>query len=148
MLKKPYIYARSSSRSYSTGIQLPAAYRFYDKGKLWLEISKNGRLTVSGGYAWDGCSPKIKLFGMVFGVPEGPISDVTGYPQTYDASLFHDALCQFQNHPSMPFSRDQIDRFFYDLLVRDGFEKASLYYKVVRFFGPTFSRFVSGRVIK
>lgn len=61
----------------------------------WLRIA-DGRLSIAAGYAWDGCSPAIKLGpGFWLGTPDGPLG-WDGRPVTWRASLAHDALCQFR----------------------------------------------------
>ena len=32
-------------------------------------------LTIKARYAWNGCSPKVKIFSMVFGTPEGALPE-------------------------------------------------------------------------
>ena len=99
-----------------------------------LKLSKNGAITVKASpaspYVWDGCSPKIRLFGKVFGVWDGPVDPKTGKQVAYAASLFHDALTQFMNtHPLTP---KQNDRLFYQLL--GNFPLAPIYYAGVRLY--------------
>jgi hypothetical protein len=101
-------------------------------GRLWLSIDDKGTITIEGGYAWDGCSPKWSVFGHIIGTPDGAPNPLTGFPRTYFASLVHDALCQFADDPAMPFTRAQIDRIFYDILLEDGWSAAWLYYAGVR----------------
>lgn len=97
----------------------------------WLKIEQ-GILTVPGGYAWDGCSPKWNVGGLVVGIPDGLIDASTLLPRTYHASLLHDALCQYQDR--LPLTRAQIDRIFYVVLLRDGFSLPTFYYAMVRMF--------------
>jgi len=67
----------------------------------WLEI-RDCRLSIPAGYAWDGCSPSLRLpawpllsGGIWLGPWDGPlVSD--GRPVTWRATLVHDALCQFR----------------------------------------------------
>lgn len=112
-----------------------------DQGIIRLIINPDGSIIVKKDYAWDGCSPKFKLFGwLLVGTPDGAPNPSTGYPYTYFASCIHDALCQFEDHPDMPFSRSQIDYIFYQRLVRDEFPAALLYYKALRIFGGLYKR--------
>ena len=116
-------------------ITLPAIVRFCDENRnCWATIGADGVMSVIRGYAWDGCSPKWRIGDILIGTPDAAPDDVTGLPKTYHASLIHDVLCQFQQHPDMPFSRTQIDRIFYDLLRRDRFAQAALYYAAVRLY--------------
>lgn len=107
---------------------------FY-KGQ-WLEINRDGVLTIPAGYSWDGCTPKFKIFGRVIGVPDGPKDPETGQPQTYYASLVHDALYQFIGLHGI--SRADIDLIFLDMLTAAGFKQARLYYRAVQLFGGIF----------
>lgn len=66
-----------------------------------LEI-QHGRLAIPAGYAWDGCSPSIRLpggtllpGGIWIGPWDGPLGP-DGRPVSWRASLVHDALCQFR----------------------------------------------------
>lgn len=62
----------------------------------WLEIS-GGVIRISKGYAWDGCSPALKVpfTHLWLGVPDGTLRE-SGRPVAWEASLYHDALCQFR----------------------------------------------------
>lgn len=66
----------------------------------WLTI-KAGLVTISSGYAWDGCSPAYPIMdGLIWlGIPDGPLM-TGGRPVSWQASLVHDALCQFR--PEIP----------------------------------------------
>lgn len=67
----------------------------------WLAI-RHGRISIAAGYAWDGCSPTLRLPGGVvipggvwLGPWDGPLGP-DGRPVAWRASLVHDALCQFR----------------------------------------------------
>jgi hypothetical protein len=67
----------------------------------WLEI-RHCRLAIPAGYAWDGCSPALRLpggpalpTGLWLGPWDGPLG-ADGRPVTWRPSLVHDALCQFR----------------------------------------------------
>ena len=129
-----YIYVLNKDFSYKVkDFTHWGSHRFYDeKAKLWLEINDN-TIFVKAGYATDGCTPKINIFGWVVGTPDGPIM-YDGYPQTYWASLVHDALVQFSKEPNMPYSKKQIDQIFYTMLKECNWKWAGLYYSAVRLF--------------
>jgi hypothetical protein len=116
-------------------IKLPAIVRFCDENQnCWATIGTDGVMSVIKGYSWDGCSPKWRIGDVLIGTPDGAPDDVTGLPKTYFGSLVHDVLCQFEHCPDMPFTRLQIDRIFRDILQRDRFAQAQLYYAAVRVF--------------
>lgn len=155
MLKKAYLYQLPNVYLYKIPPEMFGAVRtkipnkgisFESNGKQWGFISKGGNLLISRGYAWDGCTPKLSISGRVVGVSDGPISEISGLPATYHASLIHDLLCQFQGDKKMPFGRDEIDRLFYLVMVRDGFKYAGAYYWAVRALGGVYGRFISGAV--
>lgn len=129
---------------------------FYLKhnGKIWGDIYEN-KLVIRKGYSWDGCSPKIKLLGMVLGTWDGlkvtqilnfSIPDAFGVKdffsvhsfeqQMYIPSLVHDILCQFSKDLETNGITDQhnIDIIFYQLAKENHFKFAKLYYKIVRFY--------------
>ena len=103
----------------------------------WLKLERDGTVTIkagSGGYAWDGCTPKISIFGLfILGTPDGHIDVETGKPLTYHASLVHDAFYQYLE--DVPVSKQEIDRQFYEMLKKRRFPLAWLYYKAVLHFG-------------
>lgn len=103
----------------------------------WLKI-EGGMVTVKANYSWNGASPKFKLFGKVYGTPEGPIME-NGKPQTYYATLLHDALYQFMNElKPIGVTRKDADNAFLEEMQNAGFKYAKLYYRAVRMFGWMF----------
>ena len=141
MLKKPFLFTLKEAFKYDTGIDLSQrlptqtiTFGGAQSQAWWLMITMHGLIVINKNYAWDGCSPKFELLGHVIGTPDGGIKSDTRLPVTYDASLVHDALCQFADDPKMPFSRAEIDALFYSILKRDGFQFAGLYYAGVRAF--------------
>jgi len=147
MFKKPYIFKLEEKYQYQTGLTFDKDYVFFSGDKPWMAIRKSGVISIAQGYAWDGCTPKIEVFGKIIGTPDGKESACTGKPGTYWASLVHDALCQFQEHKDMPLTRGQIDRIFYNIMIRDEFKYAGFYYCSVKTMGSIYTR-VSKRLIK
>ena len=105
----------------------------------WLSLKPDGTVTVKGshgnGYAWDGCSPKLKIRDVYIGTQEAVLNQDMGVSKTYYASLIHDVFYQFSRQLRLKVRRRDVDRLFYDLLLRDGFCFARLYYFAVRAFG-------------
>lgn len=103
----------------------------------WLKLDADGMVTIKAnatGYAWDGCTPKWSILGLVIiGTPDGHIDIRTERPLTYYASLVHDAFYQYLEH--VPVSKADIDRQFYEMLRAAGFPLAGIYYFFVRLFG-------------
>lgn len=108
----------------------------------WLRLEPDGLVTVKAnatGYAWDGCTPKWSILGLVIlGTPDGHIDIRTEKPLTYYASLVHDAFYQYLEH--VPVAKADIDRQFYEMLREAGFPLARLYY--------VFTRLLGGRGVK
>lgn len=102
---------------------------------VYVRLHREGWLLIRAGYAWNGCSPKYDVLGMVLGTPEGTVN-ARGVPRTYYPSLVHDAFYQMSSHlPRL--RRKDVDRLFLDMLRQEGFGAALLYYWVVRLFGRT-----------
>lgn len=102
----------------------------------WLEI-RHCRLSIAAGYAWDGCSPALRLpGGLWLGPWDGPLG-TDGRPATWRASLVHDALCQFRTDIA-GLSKAATVRLFRRLLQEDGAPAwmCRLYPAAVAGFGP------------
>lgn len=108
----------------------------------WFKLEPDGTITIRGtykkGYAWDGCSPKIKFKDVYFGTKEAVLNYNTGHSKTYYASLVHDVFYQFSPKLKKFIKRIEVDNEFYSILKRDSFYFAKLYYRVVRCFGWLF----------
>lgn len=87
-------------------------------GKKWMTITRFS-ITIFEGYAWDGCTPKRNFFNHWWGTPD--------FPETILASLFHDALRQFESTEHFPFSREIQDDIFFYILKEQNFKLAFLY---------------------
>lgn len=102
----------------------------------WATI-KDGCISIEQGYAWDGCSPawNIPKTNRWLGTPDG-FRRKDGKPESYEASLVHDVLCQFSK--LIPMTKEQVCDLFYEMLRQGGFSKptAKLYRKAVYIFGP------------
>src|SRR5712691_2897454 len=91
-----WLYWLEKNFSWDSGLSISQDYAFKDKtGVVRLILERGGRITVTQGYAWDGCSPKFCFCDLLFGTPDGVVDTQTGRPKTYYASLVHDALYQF-----------------------------------------------------
>jgi len=108
----------------------------------WFKLSEDGTVIIRGtyskGYAWDGCSPKLKIKDLYVGTWEAVLNFDTGQSKTYYASLVHDVFYQFARDLRPFVKRKEVDREFYSILKRDGFKFAKLYYIAVRLFGWVF----------
>jgi len=131
-----YIYCIKEDYRYQSSIK---GREFENK---WLKIDKDGTIIVKGsnykGYAWDGCSPKLKIKDLYLGTMEAVLNPNTGKSKTYYASLIHDILYQFSNDIKSFIARKEVDREFYTILKRDKFAFAYIYYFVVRALGWIF----------
>jgi hypothetical protein len=124
--------------TWASGHAVPFPMEFLDQGdKLRLQIDGDGTLTVKKGYAWDGCTPKLCFFDILFGTPDGVVHRDSGRPKTYYASLVHDALYQFL--PEIPavaqLTRRDADDFFLRIMEQYDFAPRRLYWLAVRLFG-------------
>lgn len=115
-------------------------------GAARLVVERDGRITVTRGYAWDGCTPKFCIFDILIGVPDGVVHARTGRPKTYYASLIHDALYRFLPN-GLPLTRVHANRFFLRLMEESEFAPRWIYWIAVWLFGGLFRR-VARRVRK
>lgn len=127
---------------WASGIRIDEDVEIADaNGVVWLKIDTDGLITISRGYAWDGCSPTCCFLDLGYlGTPDGTVSSESKEPKTYYASLVHDALYQFLDHPDMPFTRQVADTLFYDVLGESGFKLRIIYFCVVRMVGGFYRR--------
>lgn len=100
---------------------------FYDaKGREWLRIEDN-LLIILYDYAWNGCSPKRCRFGVWVGTPDTKKNIL--------ASGVHDPLCQFINTIHFPFTKQEVDIIFLEILRLSEFLLADQYYWFVDKYG-------------
>ena len=108
-------------------------------GNVRLIIETDGKITVTRGYRWNGCSPKLYAFDLILGTPDGVTHSETGHPKTYEASLIHDALYQFLKTDA-PYNRREADACFLQIMASRDFALRYLYWVVVRAIGWLFWR--------
>jgi hypothetical protein len=115
--KSDYKYQLASSYEIQVSIRPKA-----DIETAFIDLDKNGKLSVKQGYAWDG--------------PSGPVKDTA---KNMRASLVHDALYQLMRTKKLNTRthRKAADRAFRDICKEDGASnfRASVYYKALRKFG-------------
>lgn len=116
-----WVYRLGRNFTWQSNHEVPEDYVFRDKsGAVRLIIEQSGAITVTRGYAWNGCSPKICVWDFLLGTPDGVVYARTGRPKTYYASLIHDALYQFLPD-GLPVGRRDADAFFLRLLEESEF---------------------------
>jgi len=128
-----YIYCIKQDYKHQTSI---AGQTFENE---WFKLEANGMVTIKGsnktGYAWDGCSPKVKLWDIYLGTWEAVLNPETGQSKTYYASLVHDVFYQFSRDVKGFVTRKAVDQEFYKILQANQFRLAKAYYMAVRAFG-------------
>ena len=130
-----WLYRLDANYSWTSPFKQDADYAFRDStGRVRLILERNGAITVTHGYTWNGCSPKLRVLDLLFGTPEGVVNARTGQRKTYYASLVHDALYQFLGD-ELPLTRAQADRCFLLLMRESSFLLAPVYWLFVRAFG-------------
>ena len=130
-----WLYRNEKSFSWQSDLKVNKDYIFRDrKGKIRLIIETDGRLTVTRGYTWNGCSPKICILDLFLGTPDGAVYKPTGRQKTYYASMVHDALYQFLDAEA-PITRKQADKCFLQLMEESEFILGGIYWFAVRIFG-------------
>lgn len=131
-----YIYCIKKDYTYNSSIK----DREFENE--WFKLEKSGKIIVKGsnkdGYAWDGCSPKIKIKDVYLGTLEGVLNFATGKSKTYYASMIHDVFYQFSKDIKSLIARKEVDIEFYNILKENKFSFAKLYYWGVRQFGWMF----------
>ena len=99
-------------------------------------------LKIKKGYAWNGCNPAYRVESTIFGIsfwvgtPDGTTLP-GGMRQTWEASMVHDAFCQYREVIHGVTKKFTID-LFKALLLKSGFSawRANFYAGVVNYFGP------------
>lgn len=130
-----WLYRLDGNYSWQSPFKVDEDHAFFDdRGKVRLIIQRDGTITVTRDYAWNGCSPKVCVFDFLFGTPDGVVHRDSGRPKTYFASLVHDALYQFLQE-DLPLTRRQSDEAFLLLMQKYDFAPARLYWLAVRIFG-------------
>jgi len=130
-----WLYRLDQNYSWDSGIPIAQDHAYRDaRGKVRLIIEAGGRITVTRGYSWNGCSPKICVLDLLIGTPDGVVHARTGRPKTYFASFVHDALYQFLRVDA-PMSRRQADACFLRLMAASDFSLRYLYWAAVRVAG-------------
>jgi len=130
-----WVFRLERSYSWESHHAVPEDMLFFDRaGKLRLIVERTGRITVTRGYAWNGCSPKFCILDIVFGTPDGVVHARTGKPKAYYASLVHDALYQFLPHGA-PLERHVADSIFLRLLAESDFRPRYVYWAAVWLLG-------------
>ena len=108
----------------------------------WFHVQDN-QIRIVQGYSWNGCSPAFMVssdilgFSFWLGTPDGVFDLDTQLPQSWRASLVHDAFCQYR--PEMTGIKKAFTvELFRKLLCDSGFPswKAAVYSKSVALFGP------------
>lgn len=106
-------------------------HSFHDpKGNEWLTL-QGDKATVRKGYAWDGCSPKVRFLGKWHGTPD--------YEGTRLGSLLHDSFCQFLHCKCHPLTKKQCDELFGEVMKSQGFAVWQTYMMAVMTFGGCYS---------
>ena len=133
--KVNWLFKLEKNYSWESGLRLENDYVYFDanKNKVRLIVEKNGRITITKGYCWNGCSPKVCIFDINVGTPDGVVHRKSGRPKTYFASLVHDALYQFRKVDA-PYTRRQADACFLRLMKDSDFCLRNFYWAAVRLF--------------
>ena len=130
-----WLYCHEENYPWKSGIKVDADTVFRDEnGIVRLILETDGTLTVMRGYTWNGCSPKGCILDLLIGTPDGAVYEPTGKPKTYYASMVHDALYQFLDEDG-PFTREEADACFLQLMEESEFMLAGLYGFAARLFG-------------
>ena len=115
-------------------IEIPEEFNLPNFENKWGKL-QNNNLKINKEYSWDGCTPKRKIFGIMFGTWDGPILKQTGTQALYEPSMVHDFLCQFRIG-----KRKTNDDIFHWMMKVVEFKLKSIYYNAVLIFGKMFDR--------
>ena len=130
-----WLYRTEENFGWDSELDIPEDMVFRDEwGSVRLVLERGGCITVTRGYAWNGCSPKFCFLDLLIGTPDGVVHARTGRPKAYFASMVHDALYQFLEADS-PLTRRQADDCFLKLLAESDFMLRYIYWAAVRLFG-------------
>lgn len=78
-----WLHKLTTTFSWESGHAMPEDLVFRDRnGTVRLILERSGRIIVTKGYAWNGCSPKVCLFDVLVGTPEGVVHAEKGVPKT------------------------------------------------------------------
>ncbi len=130
-----WLYRLDRAHAWDSGVPTDKDRFFFDrKGRLRLVVEQSGKITITAGYSWNGCDPKVCFLDVLWGTPDGVVHAKTGRPKTYFASLIHDALYQFLP-AGLPYTRKQVDAMFLGLMAESDFRPRWIYWSAVRLFG-------------
>lgn len=130
-----WVFTLAQDFTWHSGIPVSEDLAFKDRaGVVRLILRQPDVVTVTQGYSWDGCTPKVCFLDVNFGTPDGVIDSRTKQPKTYYASLVHDALYQFLLD-GLPLSLAQADACFRRLMAETGFALRTVYWLAVRLVG-------------
>lgn len=141
-MKKFYKWTLEHDYEFYSGFDIGVARDYHDEqGRIWLTVD-GSYCKIHKGYSWDGCSPKYKKNGIVFGTWDGKLYRHVGEvvrrvdidQQLKYASLMHDVFCQFFDMLPDNVTREKIDKKFYFDCKKVNFKLSWLYYQSVRFY--------------
>jgi len=146
-----YLYTFNHKYSFRVeGVNMPhQIFKRESDGAVMFEVYGQD-CWIYPGYAFDGCTPKFRIFGKWFGTWDGPLTWFTEFgemvetmfgkkdwsaniqilPRLYYASGEHDCFCQFKPKGII---RKRADLRFLSAMNKVNFKWAMAYYKAVRF---------------
>ena len=135
LFPKVFKWTLDSDRMFPEFDRAPKHKKYYvrTKNKRFVAKLDSTGLRVYSGFSWDGCSPKMKFFGHLIGVWDGPKVNGSKIQRAYIPSMLHDVLLQMHGHYlNFPYTREEIDKIFYNKLREHLFPFPRLYYWFVR----------------
>ena len=116
---------------------LSGRHALCDGDKQWASLDGD-RLTILKGYAFDGCSPAMRLFGKWHGTPT-PRNAVA-------AAAVHDCLRGYLGLDCTDYTRAATDDVFYNMLRDAGFPLGGVYHGAVAgFLGNLYIKLTAAR---